>query len=314
VGTRFKAEVARKGVRKSQTFNTKTEAKDWAARQEYLILHQDEFPSKLTFGEVMDRYAREVSPSKRGVRWEQIRLEKFKTYAISKIALAELKPADLGNWREERLKEVAPASVNREMVLMSAVLSQARKEWGLIKTNPMADVRKPSKPAARDRRPTAEELERLAICAGSDLTLATTRAYHAFLFAIETGMRAGEIIGLTWDRVDLQDKVAQLPMTKNGSARQVALSSEAVRLLEALPMSDPVFALKSAQLDVLWRKLRDRAGIVDLTFHDSRHEAITRLAKKLDVLSLARMVGHRNLNQLNAYYNETAKELAKRLG
>jgi integrase len=72
-------------------------------------------------------------------------------------------------------------------------------------------------------------------------------------------------------------------------------------------MSDPVFALKSAQLDVLWRKLRDRAGIVDLTFHDSRHEAITRLAKKLDVLSLARMVGHRNLNR-----NDPARAAVRR--
>lgn len=92
--TGFRAEVARKGVRKSQVFKTKTEAKNWAARQEYLILHEDEIHSKLTFGAVMDRYAQEVSPTKRGTRWEQIRLEKFKTYPIARISLSDLKPAD----------------------------------------------------------------------------------------------------------------------------------------------------------------------------------------------------------------------------
>jgi integrase len=313
-GSGYRALVNRQGVRKTKVFTTKTEAKNWAAREEYLILNEEKIQSKLTFGDVMERYAREVSPAKRGARWEQIRLEKFLTYPIAKIALGELKPSDLGNWREARLKEVAPASVKREMILMSAVLTQARKEWGFIKENPMADVRKPSDTAPRDRRPSAEELERLAHSAGSDLSHSTARAYQAFVFAIETAMRAGEIIGLTWEHVDLEDRVCHLPKTKNGTSRDVGLSPEAVRLLEELPRQDPVFGLRSPQLDALWRKLRDRAGVEDLHFHDSRHEAITRLARKLDVLSLARMVGHRNLNQLNAYYNETAKDLAKRLG
>lgn len=317
VGKGWRAEVSRKGVRLSQNFALKAEAKDWAARQEYLILNQESLQSKQSFGEVMDRYAREVSSTKRGARWEQIRLEKLRSYPLAQIRMEELKPADLANWRDARLKEVAPASVNREMVLLSAVLTQARKEWGLIKESPMSEVRKPSKPAARDRRVSKAELEKLALSAGSDLTKSTARSFHAFLFAIETAMRAGEVIGLMWDRVDLDNQVCHLPMTKNGTARDVPLSQEAVRLLKTLPASDPregsVFGLKSAQMEVLWRKLRDRAGIDDLHFHDSRHEAITRLAKKLDVLSLARAVGHRNLNQLMAYYNESAAELAKRL-
>ncbi|KFI24128.1 site-specific integrase, partial [Paenirhodobacter enshiensis] len=129
----------------------------------------------------------------------------------------------------------------------------------------------------------------------------------------ETAMRAGEIAGLVWDRVDLTKRVAHLDHTKNGRPRDVPLSSEAVRLLEALPHVDPVFGLESRQLDALWRKLRDRAGVAGLTFHDSRHAAITRLSKKLDVLALARMVGHTDLRQLQTYYNETAEELARRL-
>jgi len=56
-----------------------------------------------------------------------------------------------------------------------------------------------------------------------------------------------------------------------------------------------------------------KTKIKDLTFHDTRHEAITRLAKKLDVLDLARMVGHRDIKQLLTYYNKSAKEIASQL-
>lgn len=95
-----------------------------------------------------------------------------------------------------------------------------------------------------------------------------------------------------------------------GPACDVSLSKEAVRLIEVLPRAHAIFDIDSTSLDVLWRKLRDRAGVVDLRFHDSRHEAISRLARKLDVLDLARMVGHRNISQLMGYYNATAEEIA----
>ena len=136
----------------------------------------------------------------------------------------------------------------------------------------------------------------------------------AFLFAIETAMRAGEIIKLTWDKVDLEKRVARLTETKNGTSRNVPLSTEAVRIIKQLPSdADTCFDLTSPILDALFRKAKARAMIENMHFHDTRHEAITRLAKKLDVLDLARMVGHRDLRMLMVYYNATAEELAKRL-
>ncbi|MCI5094810.1 MAG: site-specific integrase [Rhodobacteraceae bacterium] len=309
----YRAEVARKGIRKSKVFPTKREAKDWASRIEYEILHGDRIAENTRLGELFDRYAREVSPSKRGGRWEVIRLEKIGRDKISKIRLGDLAASNFADWRDRRLKEVAPGSVIREMQLMSSVLNVARKEWGVISSNPLTDVRKPSKPAPRDRLPTKDEMDRIGFCAGADLKNATARAFHAFLFSCETAMRAGEVIGLTWDRIDLERRVAHLAHTKNGRPRDVPLSLEAVRLLEALPELDPVFGLSSRQLDILFRKSRDKAGVADLTYHDSRHYAITRLAKKLDVLDLARMVGHTNLRMLMTYYNESAENMARRL-
>lgn len=308
-----RAEVARQGIRRSKVLPTKTAAKEWAARQEYLILQGDETGGKGTFGDAMARYARERSPQKRGEEWEIKRLSRFVKDPLAAIKMADLKPSDLAEWRDRRSGEVGPATVNREMNLLSAVLAVSKKEWGLIASNPLSDVKRPKQPPARSRRVLPGEMDRLALVAGEDLSRSTARAFHAFRFAIETAMRAGEIIGLTWDRIDFGKRVAHLPMTKNGTARDVPLSSEAIRLLKALPGTDPVFGLTSRQLDALWRKIRSKAAIDGLTFHDSRHEATTRLAKKMDVLALARVTGHRDLKALMIYYNETAEELAKLL-
>ncbi len=311
---RWQAQVAKQGVRKAKTFRTKREAQDWGARQEYLISEGDNTGSKQSLRDVFDKYARTVSPGKGGARWEIIRLEKLKRDSLADTRMCDLTPEHFAIWRDRRLSEVAPASVNREMVLMSAVMTVARKEWGLISVNPMSDVRKPSKPPPRDRRVSDAEIASMLETAGTDLTKVRARAVHAFRFAVETAMRAGEILSLTGDTVDLERRVAVLPKTKNGSSRDVALSSAAVALIRALPASDTgLFNLSSANLDTMFRRVRDKSGIQNLHFHDSRHEAITRLARKLDVLSLARMVGHKDLKMLMTYYNETAEELARRL-
>ncbi|VCU60082.1 Integrase [Tritonibacter mobilis] len=300
-------------MRASKVFPSKREAQDWASRKEYKILNGSKISAKMKLRDLFERYAHEVSSKKRGYKWEALRLSRWGQSDLGEKSLSELSPADFAAWRDARLQKVAPSTVRREMTLMGSVFSVARREWGLIGDSPLSDVRKPQEAAARDRLPTNAELERLELSAGDDLNNATARAFHAFLFAGETAMRAGEIVGMKWEHIDLERRVVDLPMTKNGTSRQVPLSRRAVEMLERLPVSDPVFALDARQLDSLWRKVRDRAAVEGLTFHDSRHWAITQLAKKLNVMDLARMVGHRNINQLLTYYNESAEDLAKRL-
>ncbi|MCL6284348.1 site-specific integrase, partial [Ruegeria sp. 2012CJ41-6] len=128
--TGYRAEVARKGVRKSKVFATRRDAKEWATDTEYKIMNGDKIASRMELGALFDRYAREVSPRKRGARWETIRLEKLGRDSIAKIQLEDLAAGDFADWRDRRLREVAPASVIREMQLMSSVLNTARKEWG----------------------------------------------------------------------------------------------------------------------------------------------------------------------------------------
>lgn len=323
--TGWRALIDRRGIRKSKVFATKQEARDWASREEYKILHGERIAAAMSLGDVLDRYAREVSPAKRGHRWEALRLERMRR-EIGHHRLGDLEARHIAAWRDARLREVAPGSVRREMVLLGSALRQAREEWGLMSFNPMTGVRKPTEPPPRTRLPTADELERMAHVAGSDLSTATGRAYHAFRFACATAMRAGEIVGLTWDRVDMEARVAHLPITKNGRARDVPMTREAVALLdqllatngleyrEAREMSQKVFGLSSQQLDVLFRKIRDRAGVEGLRFHDSRAYALTMLARKVDVLTLAKISGHRDLRILSTtYYREGAASIAKRL-
>jgi len=137
---------------------------------------------------------------------------------------------------------------------------------------------------------------------------------------METAMRAGEITALTPEHVFLAKRYVKLPKTKNGDSRDVALSNAAAEILDiALKIgANPVFNLTADGLSSLFRKYRDIAAesdpeLADVHFHDTRHEAITRLARKLDVLDLARMIGHRDIKSLMIYYNATATDIAGRL-
>jgi integrase len=144
---------------------------------------------------------------------------------------------------------------------------------------------------------------------------AMQRTGLAFLFALETAMRSGEILALTPEHIHAKERWVHIPKSKNGDERDVPLTRRAVEILEALPPSDggPVFNVKDATRDKLFRDARDAAKLFNLHFHDSRAEAIWRLSKKLDVLELARVIGHRDINSLLIYYSADASEMAARL-
>lgn len=212
--------------------------------------------------------------------------------------------------------------MQREWNLLSNSCSIARKEWKWLKENPFQEVRRPPPTAARDRLATDDEIGRLLFALGyerdSTPTTATARVGAAMLFAIETGMRAGEIAALRREDVRTDKRYLCVAGHEGGrktsaAVRDVPLSAEALRLVEQMQGGETVFGLTTAQIDALFRKAKSKALIEDLHFHDCRHLAITRLSRKLDVLALARIVGHRDLRQLQLYYNATAEDLAARL-
>lgn len=316
-GKRWRSQVYVRGVRSSRVFDTKALASAWALEQQ-AELAGDKLPDK-TFAEALERYAREVAPLHRGETWEVRRLTAMGRHKLAAKRLAAIVGADIAAWRDDRLRSVAPASVLREMKLMRSVFESCRRDFGWLRENPMRDVTRPAAPPSRKRRITEDEVTRLKLGFGLGEQLAadtaTQRVGLAFLLGLETAMRAGEMLGLRWADVDLDDGVAHLPRTKNGDAREVPLSTRAAEILRLFPREDgPVLGLREPTRDALFRKIRQRAALEDLHFHDSRAEAIWRLSKKLDVLQLARVIGHRDLKSLLIYYNESTSELAKRLG
>lgn len=316
-GAVWQVQVNRLGVRKSASFRTKAEAERWAAKAEAEIFAgaKGDVLDK-SVAEVLERYRDEVSITKRGERWERLRIGLFLRDPLADVRLPRLTAVDVADWRDRRLRQVSALSVLREWCLLNHVFNVAIKEWRWIKQNPMAGVTRPKPPPARDRRIGQAETDALLLALGyteqQRPETITARVGAAYLFAIETAMRAGEMCSLEWS--DIKGAVARLHRTKNGFPRDVPLSPAALAVLARLPRdSAHVFGLTVRQVDALFRKAKAKAMIGDLHFHDTRHEAITRLARKLDVLDLARMVGHRDLRMLMVYYNANASEIAERL-
>lgn len=313
-GQSWRAELYRDGKRESASFPTKQQAAAWAHQRE-AELGGERLPEG-TVKDALRRYASTVSPTKEGQRWEVLRLRLLERDPIAKVRLPSLRPTHVAEWRDRRLQAVSGASVARELGLLKSVFEICVREWGWLHSNPARGVGKPASPPSRKRRISQDEIDRIALACGLDglqSDTATQRTGLAFLFAIETAMRSGEIVGLQW--ADVRPKAVTLPKTKNGDRREVPLSPYAREIIAALPKGEgPVFGLTSELRDALFRKARDRAGIPDLHFHDTRAEAIWRLSKRLDVMELARVIGHRDLRSLMIYYQTSADELADRLG
>jgi integrase len=309
----YRVQVRRHGADLTKTFRTKARAREWGLQVEAGITGDSRPLGKHTLGDALQRYAKEVSPTKRGKRWEQIRLKALEgdpPTPLMRLPIAQVTSDHLGIWRDTRLRSVGPATVRREMNLLASVFELARTEWKWIRANPLRDVKKPPEPPARRRGVSQEEIDRLSAAAET----ATEREIIAgFELAIETGMRAGEMWGLGADQVD--GVVAHLEMTKNGDKRDVALSPRALAIVTAL-LADgrpTLFLTSNAVRDAVFRRLRDRAGLPDLHFHDSRSEAVTRLAKRLKIQDLADQIGHRDLNSLMLYYKPSAADRARQL-
>lgn len=307
----WRAQVARNGVRKSATRNTKAAAQDWAAgiEAELVSVRRGEIPRK-TVRQALERYAQEVSPGKKGAHWELLRLTAYGRELWADKWLADLSPSDIAAWRDRRRLVVTAGSVQRDFNLLKAVFSLARKEWRWLKDDPMEGIASPGNNRARTRRVHWREVKAICRDLGYPGDTMSSEVGLAFLIALRTGMRAGEIMSLTPADVNLVDQVARLKDTKNGDRRDVPMTKAAARLFKGWTG----WTISARSLDKTFRRARDRCGIVDLHFHDARREALTRLARRVDAMTLAKISGHRDLSLLlNVYYSPTTGEIAKML-
>lgn len=268
------------------------------------------------FSGILTRYLNEVTPRKRGWKSEDARLRAILRDPIAGTQTVLTTGPAVATWRDGRLKVVSPGTVRREWNLLSAICNVAVKEWGWLTFNPFKDISRPPKPKARTRIATETEIGDLYQHAvyGTPYADLMTMAY----FALETAMRESEIADLEWAHLREGGRVAHLFVTKNGVERDVPLSRAArdiiSRLREDRQCQDKIFPLTARQVANMWPKLCKVANVEGLTFHDLRHTAITQLADKLDVLELARMVGHTDVKSLLTYYNKPMVSVVEKLG
>lgn len=319
-GNNWRAEIYKtvQGVvhRPTAVFKTKAEAQAWAAQTEAEIQSGERGQVKaVTFGKLLERYALEESPKHKGEIWEKRLIKRLALMPIYSVKLANLSADDFAKWRNSRLKKVAESTVRREWILLSAAINVAIKEWKWLTKSPLDGVKRPKDAPPRDRLFSDKEIELLTYTLGVDgiPKTVTARVGYAMLFAIETGMRSGEIVRLEWKNV--KGSVANIKDGKTASAkRQVPLTPEALRILSLLPKeADTCFNITDDQRDALFGKAKRKAGITGLHFHDTRANACTKLAKQIDILSLAKMIGHKDINQLQVYYRDSAEDIAKLL-
>lgn len=308
-----------RGVRDSKTLPTKREATEWAQARVLELRHQATAPAGdlVTLRSVLRRYADEVSITKRGESKERIRLSAMERHPLPvDDPISKLTTSHLAVWRDARLKVNEAGTVLRDISLLSSVLETARRDWQLIKVNPMTDMRKPSQPRHRERLISSREIRGMLRALGHNGKSVRTVSQSVaccFLTALATGMRAGELCGLKWS--DVHDTHCHLPLTKNGSYRDVPLSPVARRLIERMRGWDAesVFGLRPQTLDAMFRKYRERAGLSDFVFHDARHTAATRMAKQLHILQLCKVFGWKRMDQALVYFNESPASLALKL-
>ena len=239
-GQFWRVKVRRAGLpAQTKTFDNRTHAQQWARSVESDldkgIVVDRRTAQRLSLAEVLERYRREVTPTKRGSLDENLRLKAMAQRPFARIRMSALTSSLLAAYRDERLKVVSGATVNREFSVLSHAIDTARREWDVyLPTNPCTLVRRPPQGRPRNRRLQGDEEQRL-LAACRDARNAWLA--HFVALAIETGMRRGEILGLQWSNLDLERRVAFLAATKNGESRGVPLSTRAVATLRGLPAS-----------------------------------------------------------------------------
>lgn len=300
----WRAEVQKAGTRASKVLATKREAQAWALEQEAKAGALQ--TGWRTFADAAARYEREVSARKRGAVWERRRLGAMVDH-FGTTPLGNLDAPDMARWRDDRLRTVTTATVQREANLLKHLLHTARDEWRWINHDPFRGVKLPAEGAPRHQRWRWQQI-RHVLRAGQQAGPKTREAVAAFHIALRTGMRLQEVLAAPAG-FDAARRVVTLASTKTTGRVQVPVGRVAARLLARAP-----FTVGANEASTLFAKLCRQLLISDLTFHDSRATALTLLAKRVDVLTLAKISRHKNLSLLmNTYYRESAEEIAARL-
>lgn len=318
----FRVRIFSNGQYKTATFDTLKDARIWRDRvkaSQELDVDKNEIQKarmtqreakSFTLKQALEKYALEVTPSKKGSSVELSRINKAKKTTLAAKSIYLFKPDDALVF----LDEIGGSENNKRKYasLISHLYKTARQQWRMEVHNPVAgEIKLPSNGKPRDRRLQGNEAKLL-------LKHLTGETRAIFEFAIETAMRRSEILSLEWRNINVKNCTATLKDTKNGECRAVPLSTTAIRVINKQPKgigASKVFTINPRQLRRDWEAATAAADIPDLRLHDLRHEAASRLFEKgLNVMEAASVTGHKTLSMLKRYTHLNPTDIAKKLG
>jgi len=288
----------------------------------------------MTLSEALDDYNETESRNKKNAYVREVSMARqIKKYPIAKLPLASIKSVDVVKFREQRGLDVGENSVRLALALISDLFSVAISEWGMdYLKHPVLHVKKPSTlKTERDRRLIPKQMEYQRLLAAAEVydshKLSCKTMKNIIIIAIETAMRESEIASVCVDRIDLDDRIIHIPETKNYEPRNVPLSTLAFNSLSAVLSEGytPVFNNTASGISKAFTKICRRARsfdgkkkepLINLHFHDLRHEATSRLFEKgLSTEQVMSITGHKTYSMLKRYTHlRDAKDLVSLLG
>ena len=315
-GSKWHVQVRRSGQQtRTRSFTHKVDAEGWARKIERDIDINDITPNHerlkmTTVGDLLCRYRDEVMPHKRSAVVEVYIVGRFLRHSFATSSLDRINSRDISQYRDQRLKTVQGGTVHRELAVLRHCFEVARKDWGYpLKTNPVTEITMPPLGRARTRRPSEPELLALQSACSHPLL------WQIISIAIETGMRRGEIVAMKWSDIDWESGTLHIPITKNDHPRTIPLTGKAVATLQGLHRTDQqVFTMTGNAVRLAWERLKKKAGVDGLRFHDLRHEAVSRFFEMgLSVPEVALISGHRDPRMLFRYTHLKAEDVGKKL-
>lgn len=316
--SQWRAKVRKKGFSSlTKTFSKKALAERWARDVEssmdkgIFIDHRE--ADQTTLSDILDRYEREVLPTKKSQKPVKFQIKLIKTM-IGDYSLSRLNTSIIAKFRDTRAKEVSGETIRKDLLLIRRVIHAAIVDWGiqLPNGNPVAAIRLPTPSKARERRLVTGEEKKLLKAAkeyGGHI-------HNLILFAIETSMRRGEIMNMKWSDINFDKNTLYIDETKTDSPRTIPLSNAAMDVLkkEVRNIDGFIWNIQPNSITQAFRRICKKAEIEDLRFHDLRHEATSRLFEKgFNIMEVSSITGHKDLKMLKRYTHLKAEDLVNRL-